>query len=108
MVAVADFDAVRELAFGSISGSYADVGSALDVPVRAFLIANNTDGDMMFSLDGGTTDHLFVGAGNFVLFDVQANLGPKDDKYVLAVGTQFAVKQISAPTENSVYVSVLQ
>lgn len=109
MVARADFDAIRTLAFGGISGSYADVGAALTIPARAFHITNNTDGDMMFSIDGGTTDHIFVAAGSFVLFDVQSNMNAhKDDRFVLPVGAQFSVKQVSAPSTGNVYVSILR
>lgn len=109
MVAVARFDAIRSIAFGSISGSYSNVGSALTTTARVVHITNNTDGDMMFSVDGGTTDHIFVAAGSFVLLDIQANMNPdKDDKYVLPVGTQFSVKQVSAPSSGNVYVTVLR
>ena len=107
MVARAFFDEIRTLAFGGISGSYASVGSPLEYPARGVCISNNTAGDMMFT-DDLTKDKLFVKAGGFKLWDIQANINPQfDDKYVLPIGTQFSVKQLSAPTSGAVYIEVL-
>lgn len=104
----AEFDPIRSIAFGSISGSYANIGTALTDRAAAFRITNNTDGDMLFSLDGGVTDHLFVPASTFVLYDVRSNARPVNQgNFVLPIGTQFAVKQVTAPTENSIYVEVM-
>lgn len=108
MLAKAKFDALRSLGFASISGSYADIGDPFEAPVRALFIANATDGDMFISLDGGVTDHLFMLAGTFQLYDVGANVQPADDKYVLPVGTQCSVKQSTAPTQKGVYISALR
>ena len=105
----AEFNAIRSLAFGSISGTYANVGTALTDPAAAFRVANNTDGDLLVSLDGGVTDHLFVAAGNFVLYDIRANKRNKNqDDYVIPAQTQFAVKQVTAPTEGNIYIEVLK
>jgi len=108
MVAKAKFDAIRSLGFASISGSYANLGTALTKMCRAFILVNDTDGDIMISLDGGTLDHLYIPAGSFQLFDVGSNAQQEDDKYVLPIGTQFAVKQVTAPTVKSVYLSILR
>lgn len=103
----AAFDPVRELAFGGISGSYAAVGSALTKRARGFCLTNNTEGDMMFSLDG-SNDHLFVHANSFKLWDVQSNCNPQfDDRFVIPIGTIFYVKQLEAPVSGSVYVELL-
>lgn len=105
----AQFSAIRTLSFGSISGTYADVGSPLAEPSVAFRITNNTDGDLIFSLDGGDTDHLFVASGSFVLYDVRSNKAPvNQDNFAFKVGTQFAVKEVSSPTTGSIYVEVLE
>lgn len=107
MVARAFIDEIRTLDAASISGSYASVGSTFEYPVRILHISNNTQGDMMFT-DDVIKDKIFVKSGSFVLFDVQANIDPqKDDKYVLPIGTQLSVKQITAPVSGDVYVGVL-
>lgn len=107
MVARAFFDEIRTLANGSISGTYAAVGTPTTVTVRAVCINNNTAGDMMFT-DDNTKDKIFVKAGSYKLFDIQSNMNAQfDDKFVLPVGTQFYVKQITAPASGAVYIEIL-
>ena len=108
MVAKAKFDAIRSLGFASITGAYANLGTALTKMCRAFILVNDTDGDLMISLDGGITDHLYLPAGSFQLFDVGSNAQQEDDKFVLPVGTQFAVQQVTVPTVKAVYLSILR
>ena len=107
MSARAYFDEIRSLAFGGISAAYASVGDPFDFPVRGICITNNTQGDVMFT-DDTTKDKIFVAAGSFKLWDIQANINPQfDDKYVLPIGTQMSVKQLTAPVSGSVYVECL-
>lgn len=109
MVSRAFFEPLRTLAAVGISGSYAAVGTPLDNMVRAFCITNNTQGDMIFSLDNTVAaGQMFVAAGSYKLYDVQANMNAQfDDKYVLAVGEQFYVKQSTAPTSGDVWIECL-
>jgi len=108
-VSRAHFDSLRSLAFGGISGTYAAVGTPLTVMARAFCITNNTQGDMIFSLDNtNAAGQMFVAAGSYKLYDVQSNMNQQfDDKYVLAIGEQFYVKQSTAPVAGSVYIEIL-
>lgn len=101
-----NFDQIRSLAFGSISGSYAAVGTATTKAMRLVCITNATDGDMMFSIDG-TNNFLFVAAGSFKLFDFCANRQSSDEYWLLPSHTQFYVKQVTAPSKNSVYIECL-
>lgn len=105
----ARFESLRTLGFAGISAAYAPVGIPLTQQVRAFCITNNTQGDLIFSLDSSNTaGNMFVAKGSYKLYDVQANINPKfDDKYVLAVGDQFYVKQVTAPTSGDVYIEAL-
>lgn len=101
------FEAIKTLAFGGISGAYASVGSPTEFPIRLFKISNNTQGDLYFTTDV-TRDEMFVAAGSFTLYDLQSNMNPQfDDKFVLAIGTQFSVKQITAPVTGSVYIECI-
>lgn len=104
-MAVARFDGYFTLGFASISGSFAPVGSATTHNWRAFRITNATDGDMIFSFDG-VTNNIFVPAETFVLYDVAANCDSNSnfDSIVMSIGTQFYVKQSTAPTTGAVYV----
>jgi len=100
------FDTIRSLASGSISASYAAVGSPLAFKSRIICITNLTQGIMIFSTDSSNSDgQIIVPAGSFKLLDLTANLVPgHDDNFCMAVGTQFYVKQVTAPTSGSVYI----
>lgn len=108
-VARARFESLRTLGFGDISAAYAPVEGPLLNQVRAFCITNNTQGDMIFSLDNTNVNgHMFVAAGSYKLYDVQANMNAQfDDKYVLAVGDQFYVKQNTAPVSGDIWIECL-
>ena len=108
-MARANLEPLRSLAFGSISGTYAAVGTPSDNPIRLICLSNNTEGDMIFSRDPLiAAGELFVAAGSFKLFDIQSNVNPnKEDKFVFDQFTQFYVKQLTAPVSGSVYIEYL-
>lgn len=100
------FDAVRELAFGSISGTYAALGTPTADNARLLSISNSTDADVYISFDG-TTNHLRLVANSFKLLDLSANK-IRDDGLFIAVGTQVYVKQVSgAPTSGAVWAEIM-
>lgn len=100
----AQLEPLRSLAFGSISSSYAAVGTPTEFPSILVCFTNNTAGDMLFSRDG-ITDEIFVAAASFKLFDVTANARPANQSdCVFEAGTQWNVKQLTAPVSGSVYV----
>ncbi len=100
------FDTLRSLAFGSISGTYAAVGTPFTVEARIICFTNKTQGDMILSTDSSNASgQIFLPAGAFKLYDLTANLVPgKDDNFVIAKGTQFYVKQVTAPVSGAVYI----
>ena len=99
------FDAVRELPFGSISGTYAALGTPLAEHVRIFSINNSTDQEVYISFDG-INDHLRMASNSFKLFDFSSNK-VRDDGLFLAVGTQVYVKEVSASvTSGAVWLEV--
>ncbi len=108
--AIASFEDLRSLAFGSISGTYAAVGTATTHRVRSFCITNATQGGMIFSLDSTNANgHMFVPANTAKLYDVQSNMNTNaDDSYVFPIGTQFYVKQVTAPISGAVYIECLK
>jgi hypothetical protein len=96
---------VRSLAFGSISGTYAGVGSALSNPARIVLFQNFTDQTVMLSFDG-IEDHFPIASNGFVLLDITANKTVTQGFYI-GEGTRFYVRDIgSAATSGDVYISV--
>lgn len=100
------FDAVRELDFGDISGTYAAVGTPFSDHVRLIDFNNGTDQDLYISFDG-TTNHLRISANSFKLFDLSANK-IRDDGLFIASGTQIYVKEVSASVNSgSFWVEVM-
>lgn len=102
----ANFDAVREVAFGGISGTYAVVGTPLTDHARVVVISNSTNAEIYISVDG-TTNNLRLAANSFKLFDFSSNK-IRDDGLFVAVGTQFYVKQVSgAAASGAVWIEVI-
>lgn len=103
----ARLDPLRSLAFGSITGSFVPVGTPFDFQARIIHFTNLTDGDVIFSMDG-TTDQLIVPAGGFILLDITTNHRPiNQDDFCFAIGTQWYVRYVTAPTIKAVYIAVL-
>jgi hypothetical protein len=102
----AQFDAVRELAFGSITTSYAAVGAALTDHARLVVITNSSDAEVHVSLDG-TTNNLRLAANSFKLFDFSTNK-IRDDGLFVTMGTVFYAKRVSgAPSTGAVWIEVV-
>jgi hypothetical protein len=99
-------DALRVVAFGSITGSYTALGSSFGHPMRIFRLVNTTDADMLFSFDT-INDNIIVPAGGFVLYDVTTNREDNVVFFVFATGTQVYIKYSSAPSKGNVYLETL-
>jgi hypothetical protein len=101
-------DVLRTEGFAAIaaaSGDYVTVGAPTAFPMSMFRITNNTDGDMIFSING-TTDQLFVPAMSFVLYDIAANSPQmlQGGALMLAIGVQWYVRESTAPTKGAVWI----
>lgn len=103
---VAQFDTLRTVAFGGISGTYVIVGGPLTQPCRILTIVNGTNGDLFLSTDG-INNMIFVPSASSVKYDISANRENPSNVFVLPLGTQFYVKQSTAPTSGAVYVEVV-
>lgn len=99
-------ETLRSVGFAAIGASYVVLGSAFSNPIRLLVITNATNGDLLLSLDG-STDHFFIAASSFKLFDFNTNRLLVDQMWVLPTGTQFYVKQSTAPSSGSVYLEAL-
>lgn len=102
----AAFEAVREVAFGSVTGSYTAIGTATTDHTRIVHIVSTLNTDVYISLDG-TTDHIRLAGGGFVLFDFSSNK-IHDDGLFLKEGTVFYVKQTSAgaPASGNLWIEI--
>lgn len=93
---------LRSLAFGSISGTYAGIGTALDHRSSIIHFTNNTDALLTFSFDG-VHDHFVLPAGSFLLLDITTNKTVNGGAMHISQGQRFYVK--GSPTTGSVYLS---
>lgn len=100
------FEAVREIAFGSISGTYATLGTPLLDHGRLLGLNNSTNADVYISFNG-STNHLRMAANSFKLYDFSTNK-VRDDGLFIAIGTQIYVKEVSgAPTSGTVWAEIM-
>lgn len=101
---VARIDEYKTKNFAAITNSFTTVGIPFAHNLRIWRIVNNTNGDMIFSVDG-TTNHLFVPQNSFVLYDITANTDTDaSSALVMVLNTQFYVKYSTAPTSGDVYI----
>lgn len=94
---------LRSLAFGSISGTYAGIGTVFANPARQIIIVNTTDVLLTFSFDG-ITDHFVIPNNGQLIDDITSNMTATGGALSLPQGTRIYVK--GAPTLGSVYLSV--
>lgn len=100
------FEAVREVDFGDVSGTYLAVGAPFNEHIRLVDFNNSMDGELYISFDG-VTDHLRIAANGFKLLDLSANK-VRDDGLFIAIGTQVYVKVVTGtPTEGSFWIETL-
>jgi hypothetical protein len=98
------FEPMKTLAFGSISGTYAAVGSGLLHPARVLIFQNQTNATVTFSLDG-INDHFPLLSNGYFVLDVSANKDASSYGLYFATGTVIYVK--GTPGSGSVTVSAV-
>lgn len=101
---IARFEGLRSLAHGSISGSYALVGSLFVNPVRLLKIVNLTDGNLTISYNG-VTDHDIIPASSEFLYDISSDKA--NQAGVLDIPANSGVWVKGSASVNSVYVVVM-
>lgn len=99
------FEAVREVAFGSITASYTTLGSAFTDHVRIIRFVNGTDKDMYISTDG-STNMLRLATNSYFILDLSANK-VRDDGLFLPLGTQLYIKYQAAPSSGTFWTETL-
>lgn len=103
--AIATFDQIRTVAFGSITSGYVALGTPLGHMTRLIILTNNTDKDVSVSIDG-VNDFLYLVAGTFKLLDVSTNRETACNWY-LPIGMQFYVKYVSAPSKGNFFIECM-
>ena len=96
---------LRSRSFGSISGTYAGIGTSLNNPARILFVQNLTDVTLLFSFDG-VNDHFILPSNGFLLLDVMGNKSIPGGAFYVGEGTRIYVKESSgAPTSGSACVT---
>lgn len=99
-----EFEPLRTIAFGDISGIYAGIGTAFSNPCRSLYIVNDTDVLLTFS-DDGVNDHFVIPATSYILLDVGSNKTTLGGSLNIAQGTRIYVK--GTPTMGNVYLTTM-
>ncbi len=100
----AQFEILRTIAFGDISGVYAGIGTAFSNPCRTLYIVNATDGLLTFS-DDGVNDKFVIAASTSLIIDIGSNKASTGGCLDIAQGTRIYVK--GTPTSGAVYLTVI-
>lgn len=87
-------EAIREVAFGSITASFVQMGSTFAGPLRLLFLGNDSNEDLYFSVNG-VDDHFKVKANSFRLIDLKTN-----DSFIDA-GQAVSVRGISGSLPTS-------
>ena len=102
------FQTIRTVAFGGITGVFANVGAALSAPARLVKIVNTSNRTAEITTDGTNVQDLLP-ANSFALYDLTTNR-INDEGAFMRSGTQFQTRRPAAdanPTSGSVSVVVL-
>jgi len=100
-------EAVRSMAFGTVTNAYQDLGAVTAHPTYQLIIQNTTDKLVVLSKDDGATDWLRIPASTSMVLDyIVFTEGMQ--RGLIAKGTQFQIKGITAalPTSGEVSISV--
>ena len=95
-------EVLRTLAFGSISGTYAGIGTPLLNPSRILYVVNVTDVLLTISFDG-INDHFVIPSQSYILIDVTSNTTITGASLAISQGQRIYAK--GAPSLGSVYLS---
>ncbi len=101
-----DFLARAERNSSTFDNTFQTLGGALASPTILVKIINNSNTDIDVSLDAGTTEHDFVPADSFVLYDIRANHG-REFLFAFREGTQWHIRGAAAGVGN-VYLVTLR
>ena len=99
----AQFDSIREIAFGGIGGMYAPLGSPLSENSRIISFFNSTDQDVYIS-DNIKKEQIRIASGTGSVLDLTANKSDRDGMKI-NIGRQFYIKHTgAAPTLGNVWI----
>lgn len=101
------YEAERSIAFGSITNSYALVGSLFSHAIRILVLQNDTNAAVSFSLDGSTT-LITLQPAISIVFDLTANKTNDPAGFSIPINQGIYVQYaVGAPTSGTVFASAI-
>lgn len=99
-------DTLRTLAFGAISGAYANIGAVTAFPATQLIFFNQTNVPLIFS-DAGGNDKVPVAAGQVVTIACSyTGQNPQNPSPMSVQGTQWQVRSIGSPASGAAYLGL--
>ena len=94
------------IAAGSITGSYATLGTVTESG-RIVAFINDTDAGVLLSFNA-SSDNIYLAAGSSQIWDFQGNATDGQNNFALSINTVISIKYPSgAPSTGSVYVEIV-
>lgn len=104
----AKYEPIREVAFGSITGTFTTVGVPISPAVRHCIVQNFTDQILDFSISQeGTVHHFSLSSSTAYVFDVTANETTTEGFFLGAGQSLWVRHRGSAPTSGFVQFSTV-
>lgn len=101
------YEPLRSLAFGSVSGTYAAVGTPFAYAIREIKVTNLTNANLLISFDG-VTNHDVVAATSAYIYDYCSNRADLGGALSQSAGqTLFVKSETSNPSSGNLYVTVI-
>lgn len=100
------FNDIREMAFGSVTGSYQRIGTVFGHAVQVVILNSTLDVDVYISFDG-TNNQFRVASNSFKLLDISANSTFNGYLFIAKGDGVFIKNAGSAPTEGNFWVEAV-
>ena len=94
-------EAIREIAFGSLTTSYQDLGSPFGRVVRFITLDNGTDTDIYLTLSTSAIDQFRVRPGQAKVFDLKTN------DALINVGDIIRIRSKTAPSMGDAFMECI-
>lgn len=94
-------EAIREVAFGSVTANFVQMGPVFQGPLRIIRMVNDSDADVYFTVDN-TMNQFRIKAGSFLLLDCKTN-----DGFFNGGQAIYAKAVSSLPTSGLIYVEAI-
>lgn len=99
------YEPLRGTDFSDITGAYTGIGAPFANPILWFHIINNTNEDVVISLNG-IDNHLYLPSGAFIVHDIGSNKGLGGGLYIAQVTRFYVAAYATLPVSGIVSLAV--